>query len=335
MSRRRNIYVFCLPLLMVFLCAHVQGLAMEDSPKSLLLPVNCSAAQMSAAKEQYDAGVKFTDYEERRVAFQRAVDLCPSYADAHVNLADALEKIGLAKRNEFERQSREQGEKFLDEAVKHYSTALKLNPELLAPQLGLGDVYMAQGCYPLAAETYKKILKSRPQAPNLEERLKGAERLSRSDSKEVRSGSQIISDVKEKNLKSELKTMGIENFTVADIARQSFNNIHFDGWSSAIKQGDPINQLDEIGKAFSSKDMASFKFVIEGHANKVGEFDRNMNLSNERANAVREYLIKNFGITPDRMIIQGFGYSRPKHDPATDALNRRVEIVFFNEENKK
>jgi OOP family OmpA-OmpF porin len=129
--------------------------------------------------------------------------------------------------------------------------------------------------------------------------------------------------------------MGIEDYTVADTARQSFNNILFEGWSSAIRPGEPVNQLNEIGKALASKEMSSFKFIIEGHANAAGPFDRNMVVSNERAAAVKEYLVKNYRIDPSRIITQGFGYNSPKHNPATDALNRRVEIVFFNEENKK
>ncbi|MGA8830443.1 MAG: tetratricopeptide repeat protein, partial [Desulfomonilaceae bacterium] len=136
----------------------------------------------------------------------------------------------------------------------------------MAAQIGLGDVYVLRGSYPLAIEQYKKALKFKPENLGVEARLKGVEKLARTDPNEVRTGSQIIRDVKEKNLTSALKTMGIEDYTVADTARQSFNNILFKGWSSAIESGEPINQLNEIGKALSSKEMSSFKFIIEGHA---------------------------------------------------------------------
>ena len=205
----------------------------------------------------------------------------------------------------------------------------------MAAQIGLGDVYVSRGSYPLAIEQYKKALKLKPENSGVEARLKGAEGLAGANSNEVRTGSQIIRDVKEKNLTVALKTMGIEDYTVADTARQSFNNILFEGWSSAITSGEPIKQLNEIGKALSSKEMSSFKFIIEGHANSVGPFDRNMVVSNDRAAAVKEYLVKNYRIDPSRIITQGFGYNSPKHHPATDALNRRVEIVFFHEDNKK
>lgn len=335
MSRRRNAYLFGLPLLMVFLCTHVQGLAMEDTPKGRLNQQSCSSAQMSAAKEKYDEGVKLINYEERRAAFQKAVDLCPSYAQAHNNLADAFEHLGLSKKKE-DQKSLFEANKLLDEAAKYYSIAAKLNPNLLVPKIGLGDVYMAQGRFPLAFETYENILRARPGAQEIEERLSEAKRQvklqAESDvkgSKTVRNASDITHLVKTADLTGMFKTMGIENFTVADTARQSFNNILFDGWSSTIKTGDPINQLDEIGKALSSKDMESYRFVIEGHANKVGEFEPNMNVSNDRARVVKEYLVKNFKVDPEKIMTQGFGYTRPKHSPETNEKNRRVEVLFI------
>lgn len=331
MSRRRNAYIFCLPLLMVFLCTHVQGLAMEDTPKGRLNQQSCSSAQMSAADAKYDEGIKLINYEDRRAAFQKAVDLCPSHAKAHNNLADAFEHLGLSKKKD-DQKSLIEANKLLDEAIKHYSIAAKLNPDLMVPKIGLGDVYMAQGRYPLAVESYENVLKFQSGAQGVKERLDEAKRLAGSDPKDtktVKKASDITAEVKSSNLEGMYKVMGIENFTVADTARQSFSNILFDGWSSTIKPGDPINQLDEIGKALSSKDMMSFKFVIEGHANNVGDFERNMILSNDRARTVKEYLVKNFKVDPDKIITQGFGYSRPKHSPDTNEKNRRVEVLFI------
>jgi outer membrane protein OmpA-like peptidoglycan-associated protein len=297
----------------------------------------CSADQLSAAKTKYDEGVKLINYEARRASFQKAVDLCPTYAEAYVNLADAFEHLGLSKKKN-DQKSLLEANKLLDEAVRNYSKAIDLNRNLVAPKIGLGDVYMAQGRYPLAVESYENALKSQPNVQGVKERLDEAKRLAESDpedTKNVKNASKITDQVKSANLMGMYKTMGIENFTVADTARQSFNNILFDGWSSTIKQGDPINQLNEIGKALSSVDMASYKFVIEGHANTVGGFERNMDLSNDRARVVKEYLVQNFKVAPERIMTQGFGYTRPKHFPHTNEKNRRVEVVFVNDDSKK
>jgi len=93
--------------------------------------------------------------------------------------------------------------------------------------------------------------------------------------------------------------------------------------------GEPTDQLQEIGKALASQELQSFSFVVEGHANKVDTAELNMRLSLDRAKAVRDYLVKNFRIDPSRLIIQGFGFNRPRFQPETDEKNRRVEIVFL------
>lgn len=328
MSSIRNSHLVYLSLSALIVCSPWVGFTRAETPKALLKGQDCSAARV-----KYAEGVKLLNYKERLAAFQKAVELCPTYAEAHVNLADALEHLGLTAKENF--NGVQEANKLLDMAARHYAIAIELKPDLLAPQLGLADVFMAQGRYPLAVENYRKALKSQPAYPGLEDRLREAESRVHSTIKGVKRASEITNEAKKANLKSMYKTMGFEDFVIKDSDRQSFNNILFEGWSASIRPGEPINQLNEIGKALSSKEMESFRFIIEGHANSVGEFNRNMNLSNERARAVKEYLVKNYSINPDRMITQGFGYTRPKHDPATDALNRRVEIVFFNEDNKK
>lgn len=81
---------------------------------------------------------------------------------------------------------------------------------------------------------------------------------------------------------------------------QSFNNILFPPWSPVIEQGDPIKQLNETGQALSAADLKSLKLIIEGYANNAGSIYRNMNVSNDRAKAVLNYLIKNSGVSTER-----------------------------------
>jgi len=71
---------------------------------------------------------------------------------------------------------------------------------------------------------------------------------------------------------------------------------------------------------------------IEGHTDNVGDDALNLELSNKRAAAVRNYLIKK-GINPARMTSQGFGETKPVGDNNTAsgrALNRRVELNLRN-----
>lgn len=91
----------------------------------------------------------------------------------------------------------------------------------------------------------------------------------------------------------------------------------------------PIAQekLVEVAKAL--KDQGFGSLVVEGHTDAQGSADKNMVLSQERANAVRSFLVSQ-GIPSDKIRAEGLGSSRPIADNSTAegrANNRRVEIV--------
>ncbi|MEP3836615.1 MAG: DUF5723 family protein [Algibacter sp.] len=70
------------------------------------------------------------------------------------------------------------------------------------------------------------------------------------------------------------------------------------------------------------------KFVIEGHTDSIGSYELNQSLSETRANAVKNYLIKH-GIDSTRLSAIGYGERRPVATNMYKAgrlQNRRVEI---------
>ncbi len=72
------------------------------------------------------------------------------------------------------------------------------------------------------------------------------------------------------------------------------------------------------------------KVVIEGHTDSVGKPERNLKLSEDRANAVRTFLVK-AGVAPERLDAKGFGDQNPiqPNDTADGReANRRVEFVI-------
>lgn len=74
--------------------------------------------------------------------------------------------------------------------------------------------------------------------------------------------------------------------------------------------------------------------VIEGHTDNVGKDDMNQRLSNSRANAVRDVLIKTFAINPARVTAMGYGEAKPlatNDTPAGRQENRRVVAVLEKE----
>jgi len=73
---------------------------------------------------------------------------------------------------------------------------------------------------------------------------------------------------------------------------------------------------------------ASMKLEIQGHTDNKGAAGYNRKLSEKRARAVVEYLVKK-GISSDRLTAAGYGFSRPAATNTTvagRAMNRRVEL---------
>lgn len=90
--------------------------------------------------------------------------------------------------------------------------------------------------------------------------------------------------------------------------------------------------LDQVGRALKSDKLADFKFDIEGHADPRGGTTFNQQLSQARAEAVRQYLVQTHHITNDRLKAIGKGDKEPlnEKDP-TAPENRRVTIKTITE----
>ncbi len=87
-------------------------------------------------------------------------------------------------------------------------------------------------------------------------------------------------------------------------------------------------KLNSVAEALTQQDPDS-KIVVEGHTDSQGSESYNQELSQRRAQAVRDYLVSR-GIAADRVTSQGLGYSRAIADNKSAegrANNRRVEIV--------
>lgn len=86
--------------------------------------------------------------------------------------------------------------------------------------------------------------------------------------------------------------------------------------------------LDKVAHALQSDKLVAYKFRVEGHADPRGDADANMTLSEQRAQAVVDYLTQQDGIAAERLSAIGKGSSDPLNtrNPAAPE-NRRVTIV--------
>jgi OOP family OmpA-OmpF porin len=86
-------------------------------------------------------------------------------------------------------------------------------------------------------------------------------------------------------------------------------------------------QLDIVASALRNDRLVEYRFTVEGHADPRGHADRNLLLSQDRAESVKRYLMAQ-GIAEDRLVTEGRGDREPML-PAQPAApeNRRVTFV--------
>ena len=105
----------------------------------------------------------------------------------------------------------------------------------------------------------------------------------------------------------------------------NFTNVQFEFNSSALKTAS-YAVLDNAAAAMKAD--PTIKFKLGGYASIEGTEEHNTTLSEDRANAVKTYLV-NSGVSSTQLITEGYGTANPVGDNGTEdgrALNRRVEI---------
>jgi len=276
-----------------------------------LLPLVAHAQEDCAkAKEIYNLGKDTLNYGERKELFLQAARLCPSYAEAHVNLADAFENLG-----------------DFDAAEKHYQEAVTQGLRSSVPFIGLGEVYLKTGRYTLALDSYEKGLKIEPGNERLQAGLKVA-------SERIKQEKTFFEAARIKKCLAEDEEFHLMCMCPGD--HYSFLRkwicmpvLQFASGSTALTK-ETARQLDEIGSVLKAKDLTGKNWLIIGHADTVGERSRNSRLSQGRAERVKQYLVRRHSLDPLRFKVLSFGQDRPRGPNTTEesrAENRRVEIV--------
>jgi outer membrane protein OmpA-like peptidoglycan-associated protein len=136
-------------------------------------------------------------------------------------------------------------------------------------------------------------------------------------------------DQQEADLRNRLRSAGVQ-------VRRNGNNIQlimasditFDTAMSNVKP-QFFNTLAAVADVL--RHYGKTYVEVSGHTDSVGSSQYNMDLSQDRANAVAQVLSQN-GVNPQRLIPAGFGETRPIGSNATAggrAANRRVEIQII------
>jgi OOP family OmpA-OmpF porin len=107
--------------------------------------------------------------------------------------------------------------------------------------------------------------------------------------------------------------------------------IYFE-FNKAVIKGESFELLLQVGKVINAHpELAHIR--IEGHTDKVGTAEYNLQLSLDRANAVKSFLIELGGVSGARLSTRGYGFDQPIAPNDTEegrAQNRRVEFLIIN-----
>lgn len=110
----------------------------------------------------------------------------------------------------------------------------------------------------------------------------------------------------------------------------TLDNVYFDTGKSTLR-AESFKELNELAEFMRQK--KTLVIEIAGHTDNVGSAESNLKLSEGRANAVRDYLIRK-GIKPERIIAKGYGDTQPVANNTTDEgkqKNRRTEVRVVKE----
>ncbi|MCB0494764.1 MAG: OmpA family protein [Cyclobacteriaceae bacterium] len=110
----------------------------------------------------------------------------------------------------------------------------------------------------------------------------------------------------------------------------ALQNLNFEQGKSKITQ-DSFEELNNLVNLL--KESPNMVIQLEGHTDFRGSPTANLELSEDRVKAVKDYLVSN-GINTDRIMTKAFGGSQPittENTAEARAKNRRVEVRILSE----
>ena len=105
-------------------------------------------------------------------------------------------------------------------------------------------------------------------------------------------------------------------------------------YDSDVLQGTAVSQLQKLGTLIQRNPKATF--TVEGYTDSFGTPEYNLDLSQRRADSVKQYLVEGMGISPAQIQTRGYGATKFRTSPNgsidEQSSNRRVEIVVHTSE---
>lgn len=120
---------------------------------------------------------------------------------------------------------------------------------------------------------------------------------------------------------------GYGSDVVIDLTRRVEVTVFFDNDSAALRPGAEATLL-RLALALRDPILLDQRFLIAGHTSRDGDYDYNVDLSHDRAAAVRDWLVSYGEIAPGRLVAHGFGPDMLRNPRSPySPVNRRVEVI--------
>jgi outer membrane protein OmpA-like peptidoglycan-associated protein len=174
-----------------------------------------------------------------------------------------------------------------------------------------------------AAEAARQAAEA--QAQQAREAAAQAERQAKTTAEEAERDKAVLRGQLRQQLNQVLETRETARGLIVNLS-----DVLFDTGSATLKPGAREKLARVSGILLSHPEL---KVQVEGHTDSVGDDDYNQRLSENRADAVRSYLVVQ-GIASSAVTTKGFGKSQPIASNDTTAgrqQNRRVELVVAGE----
>jgi outer membrane protein OmpA-like peptidoglycan-associated protein len=261
----------------------------------------------------------------KRTLVEAALKSCPNDPDIYYQNGYILERL----------------RKYAD-AMASYRKAIALEPGYAKAYFSLADILALQNDYGEAVAAYREGLRHDPG----DERAKGsldavlAKYQEDSGQKDlavpVSPAVPAVSAVPavpavpviEAQKTAPPKAVAVtSDFAVAPIVRLE---IPFSQKTAALSRDAQDVLSVVVGQAMKRENMRSNKFEIGGHTDNQGDANKNYEISKERAEAVKDFLVEGFSIEPGRLKLAYHGPKKPKapnDSPANQELNRRVDFT--------
>jgi outer membrane protein OmpA-like peptidoglycan-associated protein len=115
--------------------------------------------------------------------------------------------------------------------------------------------------------------------------------------------------------------------------RETTTYVVFETGTVLLKTPESFIQLDNAGRAFKKALEAgkntAWVIAVAGHTDNVGAPQSNLKLSNERAEAIRQYLLQTYALPPNVVIAKGYGDTQPiASNDTAEGRERNRRVIF-------